>query len=98
MDREHWAELAPEVTGLWGGGRCVLIAGFNAHDTPFGQATSMVLMDVLDPGTAMPLRVPRGRRVRDIDGERLFSLHKNAVGEWLVEVFRLPVDCDAGGR
>jgi hypothetical protein len=96
IDREYWPAVVPEITAMWGGGRCLLLAGFASDDTPFGESSRMVLVNVYDPEELQAIRIPRGRRVRDVAGTNLFALFKTDRGEWLVESYELPFSCDAG--
>lgn len=91
--REYWPDAIPEITAIWGGGRCLLLAGFASADTPFGESSRMVVVNVYDPEESQAIRIPRGRRVRDVAGKRLFALFKTDRGEWLVESYELPFSC-----
>lgn len=53
----------------------------------------MVLVNVYAPEELQAIRIPRGRRVRDVAGKRLFALFKTGRGAWLVESYELPFSC-----
>lgn len=54
----------------------------------------MVLFSVYDPDQSQVVKIPSGRRVRDIGGYELFAVTKGEMGEWLVESYELPFSCE----
>jgi hypothetical protein len=93
IEFETWTPRVPQLAGMWGGGGCLLLAGFAADDSPFGQANRMLLIKADDPAQRWFVSVPRGRRVRAIHGQDLFAVRRGEMDEWLVEVYRLPDAC-----
>jgi len=92
FDLTRFADHLPQLTGLYGVGRCLLIAGFAAIDHHDGHAQTMMVIDVDSGELQDVVRLGRepGARIKAFDAQAAYGIRRVRDGVSVVERYPLP--------
>lgn len=97
-------EQAPHVMALFGGGRCLFLAGFDPEAWQTAVAHRVIAIDIVTPRVLGVLELPlrdafhpqlatRGISIRDVDKESILAAYRNDLGVPILERYPIPFDC-----
>ena len=89
-----FAPVAPEVVAIYGAGRCLWLAGFNASDFADGTSRTLIGIDVVNRTLAGVVRLSGTRvRLRSVDTHAIYATTWGDDGEDIL--LRYPLDTTA---
>ena len=96
----YTARNAPRLRGMWGGGQCLWLAGFEVEDFHDGTALTLVVVGTESKKVEAVVRLPRrGLRIREAGSHDTFASYVAEDGTMRVERYSLPDDrCTSGRR